>query len=86
MVYEAACNADAGKSVARAASVVKLATTQMLHSVSDRVSHIFNGPSFMKGLPMERLCRSILEDHALEVSLARLRNRIARDVLEGVRV
>jgi acyl-CoA dehydrogenase len=86
MVYEAACNADTGKSVARAASVVKLATTQMLHSVADRVSHIFNGPSFVKGLPMERLCRSILEDHALDVSLARLRNRIARDILEGVRV
>jgi len=86
MVYEAACSADAGKSVARAASVVKLATTQMLHSVADRVSHIFNGPSFTRGLPMERLCRSILEDHALELSLARLRHRIAADILEGVRV
>ncbi len=86
MVYEAACSADAGKSMARAASVVKLATTQMLHSVADRVSHVFNGPSFIKSLPMERLCRSILEDHALELSLARLRSRIAADILEGIRV
>jgi acyl-CoA dehydrogenase len=86
MVYEAACKADTGKSVARAASVVKLATTQMLHSVADRVSHIFSGPSFTRDLPMERLCRSILEDHALEQSLARLRHRIAADILDGVRV
>ena len=86
MVYEAACSADTGKSVARAASVVKLATTAMLHSVADRVSHVFNGPAFIKGLPMERLCRSILEDHALELTLAKLRNRIAADILEGVRV
>ncbi len=86
MVYEAACNADTGKSMAKAASVVKLATTNMLHSVADHVSHIFNGPSFTKGLPMERLCRSILEDHALELTLTRLRSRIAADILEGVRV
>ena len=85
-VTRAACSADAGKSVARAASLVKLATTNMLHSLADRVSHVFSGPSFTKGLPMERLCRSILEDHALELTLARLRHRIAADILEGVRV
>jgi alkylation response protein AidB-like acyl-CoA dehydrogenase len=54
--------------------------------VADRVSHVFNGPAFIRGLPMERLCRSILEDHALELTLAKLRNRIAADILEGVRV
>lgn len=86
MVYEAACRADAGKSVARAASSVKLATSQMLQTVADRVSHVFNGPSFTRGLPMQRLCRSIMEDNALELALERLRNSIAAEILKGVRI
>jgi alkylation response protein AidB-like acyl-CoA dehydrogenase len=64
---------------------VKLYTTQMLHTVADRVSHIFNGPPYLVGMPLERLCRHALEARAVEFALERQRNIVAADVIEGLK-
>ena len=86
MVYEAASNSDIGKTIKRKAGMVKLYTTQMVQNVADRVAHIFNGPPYIKGLLMERLCRRALEDRAIEFTLERQRNIIAGDILKGLKV
>jgi alkylation response protein AidB-like acyl-CoA dehydrogenase len=86
MVYEAAWKADNGEAIRREAAMVKLYTTQMLQTVADRVAHIFNGPPYIKGLPMERLCRRALEAGAIELALERQRSIIAGDILKGLKV
>lgn len=86
MVYEAAWKADKGESIRREAAMVKLFATEMVHSVADRVAHIFNGPPYMAGLPMERLCRRALATSATELALELQRSIIARDILKGLRV
>jgi acyl-CoA dehydrogenase len=86
MVYEAAWNSDIGKSVRHKAAMVKLYTTQMVQTVADRVAHIFNGPPYIEGLPMERLCRRALESGAIELTLERQRGIIAGDILKGLKV
>jgi acyl-CoA dehydrogenase len=86
MVYEAAWKADKGEPVWREAAMVKLYTTQTVHTVADRVAHIFNGPPYVAGLPMERLCRRALTSSATELALELQRNIIARDILKGVKV
>jgi alkylation response protein AidB-like acyl-CoA dehydrogenase len=86
MVYEAAWKADNGEPLWREAAMVKLYTTQMVHTVADRVAHIFNGPPYLDGLPMERLCRRALASSATELALELQRNVIARDILKGIKV
>jgi acyl-CoA dehydrogenase len=86
MVYEAAWKADNGEPVWREAAMVKLYTTQVVHTVADRVAHIFNGPPYVAGLPMERLCRRALASSATELALELQRNVIARDILKGIKV
>ena len=86
MVYEAAWKADIGKPVQQAAATVKLATSAMLQNVADRVSHVFNGPSFTRELPMERLCRGILEENIVSQAIKRQRALIASDIMRGVRL
>jgi len=86
MVYEAAWKADKGEPIRREAAMVKLFATQMIHSVSDRVAHIYNGPPYISGLPMERLCRHALAASATELAMELQRSIIARDVLKGVKV
>lgn len=86
MVYEAAWKADNGKAIRREAAMVKLYTTQMIQTVADRVAHIFNGPPYIKGLPMERLCRRALEAAAIELAIERQRSIIAGDILKGLKV
>ena len=86
MVYEAAWKADKGEPVRREAAMVKLFATQMIHNVSDRVAHIYNGPPFISGLPMERLCRYALAASATELALELQRSIIARDILKEVRI
>ncbi len=86
MVYEAAWKADKGESIRREAAMVKLFATEMVHSVADRVAHIFNGPPYMAGVPMERLCRRALATSATELALELQRSIIARDILKGLRV
>ncbi len=86
MVYEAAWKSDNGKSIWREAAMVKLYTTQMVQTVVDRVAHIFNGPPYIEGLPMERLCRRALEASAIELTLERQRSIIAGDILKGLKV
>jgi acyl-CoA dehydrogenase len=83
MVYEAAWKADRGESIRRAAAMVKLYMTQTVHNVADRVAHIFNGPPYKAGLPMERLCRRALATSAVELSLELQRKIIAGDILKG---
>lgn len=85
MVYEAACNADSGRLVRRTSAMVKLYTTQMLHTVADRVAHIFNGPPYLEGLPVERLCRRALENSAVEFAVERQRNIISADIMRGLK-
>jgi len=86
MVYEAAWKADKGETIRHEAAMVKLFATQMIHTVSDRVAHIYNGPPYISGLPMERLCRSVLAASATELTLELQRSIIARDILKGVKV
>jgi len=86
MVYEAAWNSDIGKSVRRKAAMVKLYTTQMIQTVADRVAHVFNGPPYIEGLPMERLCRRALEASAIELALEKQRSIIAADILKGLKI
>ena len=86
MVYEAAWKADKGEPIRREASMVKLFATQMIHNVSDRVTHIYNGPPYISGLPMERLCSHALAAGATALALELQRSIIARDILKGVKV
>ena len=86
MVYEAAWKADKRESIRREAAMVKLFATEMVHSVADRVAHIFNGPPYMAGLPMERLCRHALATSATELALELQRSIIAQDILKGLKV
>jgi acyl-CoA dehydrogenase len=85
MVYEAACNADKDRLVRRASAMVKLYTTQMLHTVADRVAHVFNGPPYLEGLPVARLCRRALETSAVEMVMERQRNIVAADIIKGLK-
>jgi acyl-CoA dehydrogenase len=85
MVQEAACSIDVGKPVRRASAMVKLYTTQVLHSAADRVAHVFNGPPYPEGLPVSRLCRSFLLHSAVEFAMERQRNVIASDVIKGLK-
>ena len=86
MVYEAAWKADKGESIRREAAMVKLFAADMLHNVADRVAHIYNGPPYIAGLPMERLCRHALANSAAELALELQRSIIARDILKGLKV
>jgi len=86
MVYEAAWKADKGEPIRREAAMVKLFTTQMIHNVADRVSHIYGGPPYVAGLPMERLCRNAIATSATELALELQRNVIAKDILKGLKV
>ena len=86
MVYEAAWKADKGESIRREAAMVKLYTTQIIHTVADRVAHVFNGPPYTAGLPMERLCRQALATSAAELALELQRSIIATDILKGMKV
>jgi alkylation response protein AidB-like acyl-CoA dehydrogenase len=86
MVYEAAWKADRGEPVRREAAMVKLFATQMLHNVADRVAHIYGGPPYLAGQPMERLCRQALAASATELALELQRNIISRDILRGLKV
>ncbi|MFC2016494.1 acyl-CoA dehydrogenase family protein [Chloroflexota bacterium] len=84
MVYEAAWKADRGEPVLREAARVKLFATQMIHNVVDRVTHIYGGPPYVAGLPMERLCRHALATSATEFALELQRNVIAKDIFKGL--
>ena len=86
MVYEAAWKADKGEPIRREAAIVKLFATQMIHNVADRVAHIFNGPPYIAGLPMQRLCRNALAASTTELALELQRSIIAKDILKGLRV
>jgi len=86
MVYEAACKADNGEPIRHEASMVKIFTAKMLSSVADRVAYIFNGPPYIAGLPMERLCRNALATSTIELALELQRSIIAKDILKGLKV
>jgi alkylation response protein AidB-like acyl-CoA dehydrogenase len=86
MVYETAWKADQGESIRREAAMLKLFATQMIHSVADNAAHIFNAPSYVGGLPMERFCRNALAMSSTEFALQLQRNIIARDILKGLKV
>jgi alkylation response protein AidB-like acyl-CoA dehydrogenase len=86
MVYETAWKADQGESIRREAAMLKLFATQMIHFVADNAAHIFNAPSYVGGLPMERFCRNALAMSSTEFALQLQRNIIARDILKGLKV
>ena len=85
MVYEAAWKIDKGEPIRREAAMVKLSATQMIHNVADSVTHIYSGPPYIAGLPMERLCRHALATSATKLALELQRNIIATDILKGVK-
>jgi acyl-CoA dehydrogenase len=86
VVFEAAWKADSGESIRREAAIVKLFATQMLHNVADKVAHIYGGPPYIAGLPMERLCRHVLATSATELALELQRSVIAKDILKGLKI
>ena len=86
MVYEAACKADNNLPIWREAAMVKLYTTQTIHTIADRLAHIFNGPPYIDGLFMQRLCQRALATSSSDLALALQRNIIARDILRGTRI
>ena len=86
MVYQAAWKADKGEPIRHEAAMVKLFATQMIHNVTDRVAHIFNGPPYIAGLPMQRLCRDALAASTTELALELQRSIIAKDILKGLKV
>ena len=85
MVYEAAWRADSGRSIKREGVMLKLFTTQTLRRVADWAAHVFNGPPYIDGLPMELLCRRALEVNLGELSLQRQTDFLAEDVIQGIR-
>jgi acyl-CoA dehydrogenase len=86
MVYEAACKADKGQPIWREAAMVKLYTTQTIHTIADRVAHVLNGPPYIEGLFMERLCRRALAASTIELAQELQRHIIVRDLLKGSRI
>jgi len=86
LVYEAAWKADQGQPVKREAAMAKLVATQMLHFVADNAAHIFSGPAYVAGLPLERFCRNAIAGSLTDQSLQLQRNIVARDVLRGLRL
>jgi acyl-CoA dehydrogenase len=66
--------------------VVKVFASEMLGRVADRVAHVFNGPSYQEGLPMEKLCRHVLATRSLRLAMELQRSIIARDILKGLKV
>ena len=86
LVYEAAWRADQGEPIQRLAAMVKLFATQMIHVVTDNAAHIFNAPTYIGGLPMERFCRNASAMSSTEFALQLQRNIIARDILKGLKV
>ena len=86
MIYEASWKADKGESIRREAAMVKLFATEMLHNVADRAAHIFNGPPYIAGLPMEMLCRNALAASSTDLALELQRGIITQDILKGLRV
>jgi acyl-CoA dehydrogenase len=83
MVYEAAGKADKNLPVWREAAMVKLFTTQTIHNIADRLAHIFNGPPYIEGLFVKRLCQRALATSTTEMALELQRKIIARDILRG---
>jgi acyl-CoA dehydrogenase len=83
MVYEAASKADKNLPVWREAAMVKLFTAQTIQNVADRLAHIFNGPPYIEGLLMKRLCQRALATSNIEMALVLQRKIIARDILRG---
>jgi alkylation response protein AidB-like acyl-CoA dehydrogenase len=86
VVHEAACKSDEGQLTRRGAAVVKVFASEMLGRVADRVSHVFNGPPYLEGLPMEKLCRNVLATRSLGLAMELQRSIIARDILKGLKV
>ena len=84
VVYEAAWKADQGNPIKTEAAMAKIFATQMLNSVADNAVHVWGGPPYVAGLPMERFCRSCLAMSAAEASLQLQRNIVARDILRGL--
>ncbi len=86
MVHQAAWKSDSGEGIKREAAMVKLFATQMVHNAADRVGHIFSGPPYTVGQPMERLCRNALATTGTELALELQRSIIVKDILKGLKV
>jgi acyl-CoA dehydrogenase len=86
VVHEAAWKADSSMNIKREAAMVKLFATQMIRTVADRVSHVFNGPPYIQGLPMQRLCSDAVATNAVDLALELQSGIIAGDIMKGLKV
>jgi len=86
MVFQAACKADKGELVRDEASMIKLFSTQMINNVVDNMAHIYNGPAYVKGLPVDKLCRNALMTNMSDLSLELQRSIIAKNILKGLQI
>jgi acyl-CoA dehydrogenase len=86
VVHEAAWKADKAVNIKRDAAMVKLYATQMIRTVADRVSYLFNGPPFVPGLPMQRLCSDSVATSATDLALQLQSSIIAADIMKGLKV
>lgn len=75
-----------GGAIKRDAAMVKIFATQTIRTVADRVSHLFNGPPYIQGLPMQRLCADALASNAVDLALELQCSIIAADVMKGLKV
>jgi len=86
VVHEAAWKADSSMNIKREAAMVKLFATQMIRTVADRVSHVFNGPPYIQGLPLQRLCSDAVATNAVDLALELQSGIIAGDIMKGLKV
>jgi acyl-CoA dehydrogenase len=69
LVYQAACHADEGQDVRVEAAMSKILATEMLERTANRAVLVRGGPGPSQGLPLEILCRSLLNRQITERNL-----------------
>jgi acyl-CoA dehydrogenase len=81
LVYETLRRVQAGEDVGTAASMCKLASSEMVGRVADRAVQIHGGQGLVRGFPVERFYRDIRHYRVGEGSSEIQRMLIAREVL-----
>ncbi len=81
LTYETLRRVEAGENVGAAASMCKLAASEMVGRVADRAVQIHGGAGLIRGVPVERFYRDIRHYRVGEGSSEVQRMLIAREVL-----
>ena len=81
LTYETLRRIEAGENVGAAASMCKLAASELVGRVADRAVQIHGGAGLVRGVPVERFYRDIRHYRVGEGSSEIQRMLIAREVL-----